>query len=273
MKTVVHTYQYDTRKPEEKQEYLKLKASLKSQGLQCFETWGSISHYRPDLDGVTVTLETKHIFDNQWNATPPGGDKTIRLFDWAQDYTIDASRYIKKGHWLEQTADMREIRRDTVACGYCGHQEPAQKGNVFCPECLDSGYLTVSDLPLTRMQAVDVKEDRAPLTEAESDYLLPLYRTAQREGNTARGRARAIKARQNAESKRAEALRNAEAEYAAKMWILDNRPGLIGNFIYYEHTSTGCFGWRKPLDGEAAAGLEHAIYESGFPCAYEIKKS
>lgn len=273
MKTIFHSYKFDIGTDEGRAEYGALRAKLEGMGLKCFETWGGASHYMPDLDGFEIELETAHLFDNQWNTAPiPGiSDKGRRVFDWAQDYMPEGmAQWLKRGHWLEQTAEMREARRNTVKCGYCGRQEPAAKGYVFCPHCIDSEYLTEKDLHLTRMVPVDSERaGRAPLTEAERAHLLPLYREAQLHGTTERGKARIAKARRDVEEDYAKGIANATSKRDGARWVLDHFPNLIGNWLFYSHSGRHCFGWRTPLDAAALSALLDAISE--FPFPYEIK--
>jgi hypothetical protein len=273
MKTVIHSYNFDIRTKDGAAAYAELRDKLTALGLRCFESHGNGSHYMPDVDGREIELETKHLFDNQWNTAPIPGvtEKGLRVFDWALDAisNIGAPRGIKRGHWLEQTAEMREIRRNTVKCGYCGRQEPAQKGYVFCPHCLDSEYLAENDLHLTRMLPIDDTRDRAPLTEPERAHLLPLYRDAQLHGVTERGKARIAAARARVESDYKKTIASAEEKRRAATWILDRFPALIDNWLFYEHTGRHCFGWRKPLAGETLSALLDAVSE--FPFSYEIK--
>jgi hypothetical protein len=271
MKTTFHTYYYDVSKPEDKEAYSLMCIFLAHQEkLKCFETWGGIpgsGHYFPfkDWNGKEIELETKHLFDNQWNTS------THRVFDWAQDYPIDFSKSIKRGHYLVQTAEMREIRRNTCACRYCGKQEPAQKGYVFCPHCLDSEYLKSSDLHLTRMKAIYDTTECGPLTQTEHDYLLPLYKEAQLHGNTERGRQRISKKRANIAYKHKKALANANNEFEGFTWLMDHGIN-TDNVIYYPHTGTFCFGWRgEGLDPETLS--EWLNIASEFPFQYEIKKA
>jgi hypothetical protein len=103
MKTVIHVYRFDTTKAEQKTEYTALRAKLTAMGLKCFKTWGGgEKHYRPSWDGLTVTLETASLFDNQWNTAPIAGisDIGFRIMDWAQDYPIDFPKNIKQGYWI-----------------------------------------------------------------------------------------------------------------------------------------------------------------------------
>ncbi len=276
IKSTFHVYDFDTRKPADKAAYAALRKQLTGAGLECFETWGSgPGHWAPfrDQDGATVELETKHLFNNQWNTAPgfAGSDKGRRVFDWAQDYPIGGmSAHIKRGHWIEQTAEMKELRRNTHACGYCGHQEAAQRGLVFCDRCTDSEYLTEEHLHLTRMRAIDDTSDRAPLTEAEAAHLLPIFRAAQLHGSTERGKARIAKQRADIQKDYDSATKHAAAKRAGLLWFMD-RGINIDNLIYYSHTGRFAFGWRQPCSPSFVQGVLAVISE--FPYPYDIKCS
>ncbi len=276
MHTVIHAYKFDTSKPAEGESYGALRTKLEGMGLKCFETLsagkGHYEHVKA-IDGQAIALETEHLFDNQWNTAPIAGqsDKGLRVFDWAQDY-LPMNKKIKRGHWLEQTADMREVRRNTMKCGYCGKQEAAAKGYVFCPHCIDSEYLKEGELKLTRMRPVDRSGpggDFPELTEAEKAHLLPLYREAQLHGTTERGKARIAKARHDVAADYAKVIRNATVERDGKVWILDRLPNVASNMIYYSHTGRWGFGWRTPCDAAMTSALLDIISE--FPFPYDIK--
>lgn len=283
MKTTLHTYFFDLRSPDQAAAWKALAAKLKKTHPHCMESHGGASHYTPIAphDGETVELETAHLFGNQWN-TAPGclSAKGYRVFDWALDYNPNGNANIKRGHYLDQTEEMREIRRNTCACGYCGKQEPAAKGLTFCPHCLDSEYLTEKELPLLRMRPIDEdtpRNNRPPLSKAERAHLLPAYRHAQIHGTTERGAARIEKARKDVESdytkdlaKAKRAVAGVKEERDAKRWILDHCPAMLANYIYYGHTGQHCFGWRGDgLSAEQASALLDVISE--FPFPYEIK--
>lgn len=274
METTYHSYHFDLRTPEGKAGWADLRAKLANHPRR-MESHGGALHCQPDRDGTVITLETKHLFDNQWNTAPIpawGGDKGYRVFDWALDAPLGfaAPRHIRQGHYLDQTPEMREIRRNTMKCGYCGKQEPAAKGYVFCPHCLDSEYLKEADLKLTRMMPVD-ESGRATfkeLTKAERGYLLPLYREAQLHGATERGKARAAaKRRDVAETYKAK-LHNAKTEHDGFMWLLDHGIN-TDNVIYYSHTGRFGFGWRTPMGGEVLAAFLEVAAKFGWP--YDIK--
>lgn len=275
MQTIFHAYRFNLKDAKQKAQWHALQTKLKSLGLHCFETWGGNSHhYKPELDGTAIELETKHLFANQWNTAPiPGvSDLGLRIFDWAKDSNVPGwcADNIAQGHWIEQTDEMREIRRNTIACGYCGRQEPAAKGYVFCPHCLDSEYLKASDLFLLRMLPVEIHNpERAPLSEAERGYLLPLYREAQIHGNSERGIQRKAKQCQDAIAECAKTIKDATIKRDATLWMLDR--GLsVDNMIYYSHTGRFYFGWREPLSAEVANELLDHLCE--FPFEYDLKK-
>lgn len=262
MKTMLHTYSIDTKTAEGKAEWTALKARL-SNGPRCH---GPVLA-RYDVTAGTVDLATKNLFDNQWN-TVDGK----RVFDWtleAEHPTMGSPRGVKRGHYLEQTVEMREIRRNTYRCGYCGKQEPAAKGYVFCPHCLDSEYLKESDLRLTRMLPVEDTSNRAPLSEAEKAHLIPLFREAQIHGSTERGKARIASERGKLAREYEKTVSNAKAKRDGMLWLMDHGVN-VSNVIFYDHTGRFSFGWRKPLsEGEVSILLE--AIGSEFPFPYDIK--
>ncbi len=272
MKAKLISYRFDLTIPEEAAAYKALSTSLKKTNGEGVCTWGGkCSHYLTFAkDGVDVELETEHLFSDQWNTAPIDGisDNGLRVFDWAEDYLIDFRKTLKRGHYLVITDEMREIRRNTHECGYCGAQEPAQKGYVFCPHCLSSGSLTKDQLFILRMKSVDDKSNRAPLSDAESAHLIPLWKDAQIFGNTERAKARTAKMRQQIETDYKKAVSEAETEYKGFSWLMDQ--GLsVDNVIYYSHTNTFCFGWRQPIDAELLSTILDVISE--FPFRYGIK--
>ena len=165
IKTRIFSYSFDISKPEDAAAYAALCEKLKAVQPRQMKSHdgGKSSYYKAAFDkpeGVEITLETKHLFTNQWNTAAIEGvsEKGLRVFDWAEDYMLSggaygsaySAKYHKRGHYLEQTPEMAEIRRNTCKCRYCGKQEPAQKGYVFCPHCIDSEYLKMATRPFRR---------------------------------------------------------------------------------------------------------------------------
>ena len=277
MKTILHTFNFDTTNAAGLAAWNAFKLERKS-GPHCHgPVLSDVYHPFVAFDGVEIELETKHLFENQWNTVSGCISETgSRVFDYALQSDsaphaggkMSAPRGIRRGHWLEQTADMKEIRRNTMACGYCGKQEPAAKGNVFCPHCIDSEYLKPADLKLTRMRAIeDGNKPFVELSEAETAYLMPLYTAAQTHGTTERGKARLAAKRADIEKTYKAKLANAETEYQGFKWLIDH--GVTSDPIFYAHTGRFGFGWRTPLSADVVSALLEVISEFGFP--YDIK--
>lgn len=276
LQTVLHAYHFNVARLTEREAYDTLRAKLTAAGLNCFESHGGDSHYRKDLDGQTLILETTHLFDNQWNTAPiPGiSDLGIRVFDWAQDSEYATrNRDTKRGYYLEQTPAMRTVREHRFACGFCGYQTDETKVTQFCDRCLDSEYLKESELYLLRMLPVMRGNfARPPLSELELAALKPLFVDAQTHGSTARGRERLTKARERVAAEYATSVANAQAKHDGLMWLMA-RGINTDNVIYYDHTGKFSFGWRKPLSGDEYNALQLALHNGGdsFPFDHDIK--
>ena len=90
LQTVVHAYNLDTRKPEDKAAYKLLRNQLRGWPSKMKSPDGGKSSYYFGFgqkhDGQTISLETDFLFNNQWNTAPlPGSEKGWRVFDWAED--------------------------------------------------------------------------------------------------------------------------------------------------------------------------------------------
>ena len=271
IKTELRVYCFNIGNPQEASAYEALVAELKASGLSCFCSHGGGSHYRPAIAGC-VELEVGCLFADQWN-TRPIGDSVIgqRVFDWAEDYNsrIGAPPNIKRGHYLVQVPEMVEVRRNTVRCGYCGKQEPAAKGYVFCPHCLDSAYLDEGSLHLTRMRPV-LEDARPTLTAAELAHLLPLYKQAQITGNQERIVARNKAQREAVLGKYSAKASSATIERDGMLWLLDKGVNL-DNVIFYDHTGVFSIGWRKPVSESVAAGWVDML--GTFPYNWEVRST
>jgi hypothetical protein len=266
MKTTVHAYRFDLTKPAGREAYAALCAKLEGMGLRKFASLpGENSRLEHLPDGLSLELETAHLFDNQWNTAPVDGlsDKGIRVFDWREPVYFNNGVEIKSskgGYWLEQSDEMRAARHNRYACGYCDTQADNPAG-TFHEGCLDSAYLKESDLALLRWQRCEVSSlaRRPDLSDSERVYLVPRYTDAQLRGNTERGKARAAKLRRDLTTKR-----------DGMLWVLDTfGPAMVDNCIFYSHTGRFCFGWRTPLSEAVTSDVVDKISE--FPFAYTIK--
>lgn len=275
LRATLHAYRFNLAIPTEATAYSSLVARLELAGLKKFATISSRTKGSRDfekkiaqLDGQTVEIDGTFLFSDQWNTKPIAdiSDAGMRLMGWNED--IFPNPQIKEGYWLDRSSQMLEAIRNRNACGYCGRQEAAQKGNVFCGACIDSPYLKESELYLTRMQSVALgMKARAPLSGHEADLLVPEYRQAQIYGASERGKARIKKERADIETKYARATANAKAEHDGLLWLMDH--GIkLDNVIFYDHTSRFGFGWRQPVSEAFKSDLLDIISE--FPFPYDI---
>ena len=248
-------------------EYKAIAAEMKERGIEHFNVW----HTRDDsaVEAGTYHIEKKHLFNNQSNTV-----EGFRVFDWYDGMPNMDNRKCRIGHYIKAGPGwdaLMELRRNTNRCGYCGHEEAAAKGLVFCDRCIDSEYLTEKDLRMTRMRACS--EGHAytspDLTEAERAHLIPLFKHAQLHGATERGKARMIKKREEIRVTYDKAIKNAETEFGGFSWLLD-RVLLADNCIFYNHTGRFNFGWRKPYTDEEAAELRAQLADFKYP--YDITK-
>lgn len=270
LKTFIHTFYFDTRVPAEKKAWLDLQVQLKD-GPREMESHGGGSHWTNDIgaERAEIWLETSHLFDNQWDVTVDSPSvPNRRVFDFAFDY-LPNNRYIKRGHWLEQTAAMRAIRSNTMACGYCGKQEPAQKAYAFCPHCIGSEYTTEKDLHRTRMLQVGQSfgAQRAELSEAEKAHLLPLWKDAQINGNTERDKKRIAAKRESVARDYKNAIAKATIERDGLTWLMD-RGANTENIIFYSPTGRWSWGWRTKVSASLLADVQKTL--DGFPFPVDI---
>lgn len=277
MKTKIHTYFFNLANASEREPYHQLKTRLDAEVKagkrgHCLNVIAMPNNEERTHQSLVkaaeaaglLTLETEHLFCNQWNSVEAG-----RVFDWYEGINHE-DRLLKFGHWLEITPEMDAIRRDTLKCGYTGQQFPASSGMAFntTARALGSCYLKEEALHLLRLVPVFAENEsnpRAKLTEAEREYLLPLYLAAQ---TKTQGEARA-KQRAVVEAEFAKDTELARMEYEGKLWLLDHGVNLE-NVIFYTHTARFSFGWRNAYGKAAARAMRKAL--EGFPFAFDIKE-
>lgn len=265
MKTTLHTYYFNLEKPEDREPYHQLKTRLEKEIGRGHRMHSIKSDRNFNPEAGEIEIEPEHLFGNQWN-TNKG-----RLFDWYEEAIFCDGRenkLIKRGHWLEITPEMNELRRNTLQCGYTGVQFPAQKGYVFneTRAALGSPYLKESELYMLRLLPIseEFPQDRKPLTEAERAHLLPLYIAAQTKTNAKAREEQLAKI----EADFQKTIFNATTERDGFKWLLEHGVQ-IENCIYYDHLGKFSFGWRSPYTGDARLALLEAI--KGFPFEYDVK--
>jgi hypothetical protein len=263
MKTTLHTYYFNLDNPKDREPYVRLCAELKStpgrgRWMNCV-SMDRVGHARactPESIGSReVELKTEHLFDNQWNTA------SERLFDWYEE--IVPHRLIKSGHYLDITDEMRAIRDNTLKCGYTG-QMCARPGPEFNLGALGSPHLKENDLHLIRFKPVSFTGNREPLTQAEKDYLVPLYIEAQ--SRRGKDETRVFVAELHAEF--SDTVRLARMKRDGFLWMVE-RGIRTENCIFYSHTETFSFGWREPISRAVRDKLLEAT--RGFPFKLEFK--
>lgn len=264
----IKTYKFNTSNVAENRAYNALCEKLKD-GRNFFNVLAGPGEGK-SLQPGRYEVDTGTVFSNQVNTVGEDGKSGLRVFDWYEG--IYPNRSWKAGHYIADLSELNSYRENMHCCGYCGKQEPAAKGYVFCPHCLDSEYLEEKNLGMLRMRPVSIHSYKTPeLTAAEKKHLLPLFVKAQTFGNSAREKKRIASAFKDVETKRTRAIENAENEYEGFKFLLDN--GLkTNNVIYYSHTGRFSFGWRRPFDSSSRETYEAAMKDAGgFPCPFDFK--
>lgn len=266
LETTYHPYDFKADDPAWKE----LKARRILAGVKCLEMSHPAEAPRPEC---RVRLETRHVFDNQWNATfdadHPGA---ARLFDWIL-YCGPLNRKAKRGHYLDVTDEMQDLRRRTYACGFCGEEyydPPNRDCGLFCGKCLGSEYLGSGNLHLLKLRPVaDGDTGRADLTADESAFLLPIYLDRQLATRPETEAAQRDRIRLTHEK----ALRIANVERSGFEWLLDR--GLdTRNVMFFGGLVSPPrfeFGWRGGYDETVTEELKRRLKD--FPYPHEVKRA
>lgn len=263
MKTTLTCYDFNISSPTEKESYLELTAKLKKTNGKCFQVFPHPTGTRPPEGEINLDVSNiKNIWENQWNTTCG-----FRVFDWYE--AVNPNRDIKRGYYLDVTAEMKSLRDNLLRCGYCGHTttDTSQK---FCTSCIGSTYIREEYLHLLRMMPMSTKR-RKTLTPDELSHLTTELNKA---------KVKAIHREYSADEKEhqfkeeekifRESVEKAENRFTGFNFLLENNISQ-DNCIYYNHTGVFCFGWRNPLPDAAADYLEELLED--FPAKYEIKRA
>ena len=279
-------YRIDVSRPEGRKAYAELCETLKEIP---FETWrisatvaGATGKFlnslREKLDihvstadyqlhSREIHLETKHLFEEQWNTVEGFRLHNKTLFEWP-------ALHIKEGYYIRQNPQMIAVLQGTAKCGYCGHHAPVGEKD-FCDNCISSPYLEVSNLRLLRMEPIEAPERRtgetlktprsaSPLSEEELAVIMPRYVEAQ----TKLREQQAAKLQADVEAGLSKILERATIKRDGMIWIL-NAGIPTENVVFYSHTKTFYFGWRNPVSKEVRAELVEKLKQ--FPFDFEIK--
>jgi len=269
LETTLHTYSYDLRNEDEREAYNTLAARLNVENGRCFEVWDDKKSKDPTPGKTTLELES--IFNNQWN-TP-----THRVFNWFQAARHSGVMRVY-GHYLDITADMREVIARTHTCGWCGQQywdsangDDAPTVPVYCTACVGGAYLTEDKLHMLEVLPVNTIKDKRALSAGDLAELTTLWEAEQISATNERDNKRQAQRRKDIEKRYTSSLAQAEERHTVELWLL-NHGIQDDNVIFYTHTDTWCFGWRTPLGVEEYKLLLKRL-GSEMPFNYEIKRT
>lgn len=255
--TELHTYRFNIEDDTQRAEYEALCERLE-QDRKCSRGHASSRSPSSALQAGLVELEIKHLFADQWTST------THQLYDWYE--AIYPNECVKDGYYLTITPEMRDLRRTTRKCGYCGAMYFKGEGDVFCDKCLGNRHLKQEELSLLRLLPIKLRNPKYPkLTEAEQEFLLPLYVAHQTTANVLKLQ----RQREKIEADRKKQIDKANTHADGLLWLLDHGVS-IENVIYYEYRDAFCFGWRTAVDEDVASALIEKLTD--FPFPYEIKR-
>ncbi|MFM9972918.1 MAG: hypothetical protein ACKVQK_31465 [Burkholderiales bacterium] len=263
IKTKIIGYYFRLDDKKDFQAWENLKAERKESGVELFDVIEMKNDSSGSGENRVIELETKHLFNNQWN-TKDG----LRVFDWIQ--SIVPNKRIKIGHYLIVNDEMREIRQNAFSCGYCGAQYYGEHNeNKFCYKCLGGEHLKENDIYLLRLQSVaDGRNNRAKLTQAESDVIMPLYIENQISATSERIK----KANERKRKQILSDFESAEIEKDGFLWMLDKNIN-IEDVIYYKHKNTFCVGWHgEGISENIKNEWQKALKDFPYNIEYKVKK-
>lgn len=271
IKTTLHSYYISDSATMAKE----LHSRLKKTNGKCFNTWGQGSHYLSTPEGgCEVWLDDKQFWSNQWNTTEDSPNyPNRRVFDWAQDADkVQNGTY--RGHFLEITDEMRRIRDETLACGFCGHRvHVAESDSFFCHKCLGSRYLSENQLELLKLLPVSSDREMRKVSELELIEIQDAYIDAQLASLFHDGTEKAVQKRDKVLAKVAQdvdrKVATALAEKAGFGWLAERKIDL-GQVIFFDHSNEFCFGWDVPYPKFVADRIRSILAD--FPFSYRIKE-
>lgn len=265
LKTTLTGYYFDTSNPDEAQQYQQLKANLEATPGRApiFDVIGSPHSWPGHLESVGILLETDFVTDNQWNTTNDSPNfPNNRVFDWWEIYQPH-NNFIKKGHYLEITNKMREIRQEILKCSYCGAYYESPHEPAYCTACIDSEYLQESNLHLLQLIPAG-SSFKAKRSLSETDYaeLHSRWLTAQtslKQRELDKFKLKLFKLK----------LQEDRKFDGFNLMIQLNLPAQ--DAIFYGHTNHFCFGWQSELDREVAETILAKLKSANFPYFVDCK--
>jgi hypothetical protein len=263
MKTILHTYCfYDVSKSPDKENYENLCKKLKDMGLKKFHVLSEKSIFPAINDKFPIDLETNFLFKNQWNTSEESPNfKNTRVFDWFERANFENNNF-KKGHWIEQTQEMIDIRYNTFKCGFCGNISYSEG---FCDKCIESEYLSVKDLFLTKFVRIcDSGKKKEEITKEEFNALFPKFLNEQLK----RSKRTFLKQIEEEKEEIEKLMSASHIKIKGLEWLYGHDVILKQRVFFYNRTETFHFTVEDKEDVEI---FGNSLKGMGFPYKYEVK--
>lgn len=209
-------------------------------------------------DGCEIIIEPEFLFEDQMSVERKDSKASVRLMDMAYYYTTKEIF----GYWVvsPQLAKAREIRH---VCSYCGFQTDTPEAvNGWCPKCIGSPHLKITELPALKLQSIEAKRQRRIQLRQDPnskeppvvlpDHILEEFAIAQQ-----KRRMRLIE--RDAEEMLAD-IEKAKRKFEVHRWCLLNGMD-TDNVIYFHHTNTVEIGWRNKLSEAEAEDMKIRLKE------------
>ena len=263
MKTILHTYCfYDVSKNPDKENYENLCKKLKDMNLKKFHVISEKPIFPAINDEFPIDLETNFLFKNQWNTSEESPNfKNTRVFDWFERANFE-NKNLKKGHWIEQTQEMIDIRYNTFKCGFCGNRSYSEG---FCDKCLGSEYLSTKELYLVRYKRIcDKDKPFKKLTEEEYENLLPRFFDEQLK----RSKKTFLDQIEDEKEEIENLMKASHIKVKGLEWLYGNDVILYHRVFFYNRTETFHFTVNEKEEVEI---FSESLKSMGFPYNFEVK--
>lgn len=264
MKTTLHHYFFrDITKEPDKSSYENLSNKLKNLKIRSMESISSGINFPNDNTSYEVDLDTNFLSNNQWNTSENSPYfPNQRVFDWFKFQFSDSLSKTRMGYYLEQTQEMIDIRYNTFKCGFCGNISYSEG---FCDKCIESEYLSVKDLFLTKFVRIcDSGKKKEEITKEEFNALFPKFLNEQLK----RSKRTFLKQIEEEKEEIEKLMSASHIKIKGLEWLYGHDVILKQRVFFYNRTETFHFTVEDKEDVEI---FGNSLKGMGFPYKYEVK--
>jgi len=175
---------------------------------------------------LSCKADDRYIFNNQFNT------ESKRILEW-EYFIIPSYGY----------TELTEARNNTYKCGYCGTQYKKDEAEKieFCNKCRGSEHLEADNYSLLKLKAISDKTSYKNIT-------IPPYVIADiKKQQDIKNKALIIKKIEDEKKSIIKKIESSKKEVEVLEYLLNNNDFrlLHGLYIFYTHTNTLSFNWRK----------------------------